>query len=101
MKVAENDTLTGVGKSCLLLQFTDKRFQPVHDLTVDRGLISTPQPVKDDFVTIIIHGHVSGCLDRSAATTTDSTNKAARTYEVDSRAKASLRNTSAFSKSRF
>ena len=26
--------LTGVGKSCLLLQFTDKRFQPVHDLTI-------------------------------------------------------------------
>uniref|UniRef100_A0A8R1EDK7 Uncharacterized protein n=1 Tax=Caenorhabditis japonica TaxID=281687 RepID=A0A8R1EDK7_CAEJA len=26
---------TGVGKSCLLLQFTDKRFQPVHDLTID------------------------------------------------------------------
>ena len=25
---------TGVGKSCLLLQFTDKRFQPVHDLTI-------------------------------------------------------------------
>ena len=25
---------TGVGKSCLLLQFTDKRFQPVHDVTV-------------------------------------------------------------------
>ena len=24
----------GVGKSCLLLQFTDKRFQPVHDLTM-------------------------------------------------------------------
>uniref|UniRef100_A0A8C7KNU1 RAB2A, member RAS oncogene family n=1 Tax=Oncorhynchus kisutch TaxID=8019 RepID=A0A8C7KNU1_ONCKI len=23
-----------VGKSCLLLQFTDKRFQPVHDLTI-------------------------------------------------------------------
>lgn len=22
------------GKSCLLLQFTDKRFQPVHDLTI-------------------------------------------------------------------
>ena len=22
---------TGVGKSCLLLQFTDKRFQPVHE----------------------------------------------------------------------
>ena len=27
-------TLLGVGKSCLLLQFTDKRFQPVHDLTI-------------------------------------------------------------------
>ena len=25
---------TCVGKSCLLLQFTDKRFQPVHDLTI-------------------------------------------------------------------
>jgi len=25
---------TGVGKSCLLLQFTDKRFQPMHDLTI-------------------------------------------------------------------
>lgn len=28
--------LTGVGKSCLLLQFTDKRFQPVHDLTIGK-----------------------------------------------------------------
>ena len=27
-------TFLGVGKSCLLLQFTDKRFQPVHDLTI-------------------------------------------------------------------
>jgi small GTP-binding protein len=25
---------SSVGKSCLLLQFTDKRFQPVHDLTI-------------------------------------------------------------------
>ena len=25
---------TGVGKSCLLLQFTDKRFLPVHELTI-------------------------------------------------------------------
>jgi Ras-related protein Rab-2A len=25
---------TGVGKSCMLLQFTDNRFQPVHDLTI-------------------------------------------------------------------
>jgi hypothetical protein len=29
-----NQLLIGVGKSCLLLQFTDKRFQPVHDLTI-------------------------------------------------------------------
>jgi Ras-related protein Rab-2A len=28
------DGSAGVGKSCLLLQFTDKRFQPVHDLTI-------------------------------------------------------------------
>ena len=25
---------TGAGKSCLLLQFSDRRFQPVHDLTI-------------------------------------------------------------------
>ncbi|KAL1914664.1 uncharacterized protein VTP21DRAFT_8075 [Calcarisporiella thermophila] len=25
---------SGVGKSCLLLQFTDKRFEPAHDLTI-------------------------------------------------------------------
>ena len=25
---------TGVGKSCLLLQFTDKRLQHVHDMTI-------------------------------------------------------------------
>ncbi|KAG9137558.1 hypothetical protein Leryth_018844 [Lithospermum erythrorhizon] len=25
---------TAVGKSCLLLQFTDKRFQPMHDITI-------------------------------------------------------------------
>ena len=38
MKLSTIPTLTilvsGVGKSCLLLQFTDKRFQPVHDLTI-------------------------------------------------------------------
>ena len=31
---ASLNTFLGVGKSCLLLQFTDKRFQPVHDLTI-------------------------------------------------------------------
>jgi Ras family len=25
---------SGVGKSCLLLQFTDRRFTPIHDLTI-------------------------------------------------------------------
>jgi Ras-related protein Rab-2A len=29
--------IEGVGKSCLLLQFTDKRFQPVHDLTIGKA----------------------------------------------------------------
>ena len=32
--MTKNFSLSGVGKSCLLLQFTDKRFQPVHDLTI-------------------------------------------------------------------
>lgn len=32
--MARSSLLSGVGKSCLLLQFTDKRFQPVHDLTI-------------------------------------------------------------------
>ena len=31
---ADPHASAGVGKSCLLLQFTDKRFQPVHDLTI-------------------------------------------------------------------
>ncbi|GJS44889.1 Ras-related protein RabB1c [Tanacetum coccineum] len=31
---ARQNTTIWVGKSCLLLQFTDKRFQPVHDLTI-------------------------------------------------------------------
>ncbi len=33
-KVVKDLWSVGVGKSCLLLQFTDKRFQPVHDLTI-------------------------------------------------------------------
>lgn len=32
----ERVRFSGVGKSCLLLQFTDKRFQPVHDLTIGK-----------------------------------------------------------------
>jgi len=42
---------TAVGKSCLLLQFTDKRFQPVHDLTIgvefgSRTVTINSNPVK-------------------------------------------------------
>eukprot|EP01092_Planopodium_desertum_P012572 TRINITY_DN595_c0_g1_i1.p1 TRINITY_DN595_c0_g1~~TRINITY_DN595_c0_g1_i1.p1 ORF type:complete len:208 (-),score=14.78 TRINITY_DN595_c0_g1_i1:119-742(-) len=42
---------TAVGKSCLLLQFTDQRFQPVHDLTIgvefgSRTLTINSTPVK-------------------------------------------------------
>uniref|UniRef100_A0A3Q0QRU2 RAB2A, member RAS oncogene family n=1 Tax=Amphilophus citrinellus TaxID=61819 RepID=A0A3Q0QRU2_AMPCI len=33
-KNAKGVNFRSVGKSCLLLQFTDKRFQPVHDLTI-------------------------------------------------------------------
>lgn len=33
-KISYKMWFLGVGKSCLLLQFTDKRFQPVHDLTI-------------------------------------------------------------------
>eukprot|EP01105_Mastigella_eilhardi_P016867 TRINITY_DN3862_c0_g1_i1.p1 TRINITY_DN3862_c0_g1~~TRINITY_DN3862_c0_g1_i1.p1 ORF type:complete len:221 (-),score=67.06 TRINITY_DN3862_c0_g1_i1:144-806(-) len=36
---------TAVGKSCLLLQFTDKRFQPVHDLTLGVEFGSRNVPV--------------------------------------------------------
>jgi len=39
---------TAVGKSCLLLQFTDKRFQPVHDLTIG---------VEFGSRTVTINGH--------------------------------------------
>eukprot|EP01121_Diplochlamys_sp_Union-15-3_P012539 TRINITY_DN3769_c0_g2_i1.p1 TRINITY_DN3769_c0_g2~~TRINITY_DN3769_c0_g2_i1.p1 ORF type:complete len:216 (-),score=33.64 TRINITY_DN3769_c0_g2_i1:47-649(-) len=42
---------TAVGKSCLLLQFTDKRFQPQHDLTIgvefgSRTISINSKPVK-------------------------------------------------------
>ena len=37
-------SVPGVGKSCLLLQFTDKRFQPVHDLTIGQLSSTYSQP---------------------------------------------------------
>ena len=32
---------TGVGKSCLLLQFVDRRFSSVHDLTIGNSILYT------------------------------------------------------------
>lgn len=60
-------TLVGVGKSCLLLQFTDKRFQPVHDLTIGvefgaRMITIDNKPIKLqiwDTVSIIIFSYFS------------------------------------------
>lgn len=31
---SKSNKIIGVGKSCLLLQFTDKRFRTQHDLTI-------------------------------------------------------------------
>lgn len=51
---------TGVGKSCLLLQFTDKRFQPVHDLTI--GVEFGARMVNIDNRQIKLQvGHGSAC----------------------------------------
>jgi len=41
---------TGVGKSCLLLQFTDKRFQPVHDLTIGVEFGARMVNIADKFI---------------------------------------------------
>ncbi|KAH0626232.1 hypothetical protein JD844_001077 [Phrynosoma platyrhinos] len=51
---------TGVGKSCLLLQFTDKRFTAVHDLTIAKvqfcvlsdWFSSTPQAGQESYRSI-------------------------------------------------
>jgi len=45
---------TAVGKSCLLLQFTDKRFQPVHDLTIGVEFGSRTITVEDQQVKLQI-----------------------------------------------
>lgn len=60
----------GVGKSCLLLQFTDKRFQPVHDLTIGvefgaRMITIDNKPIKLqiwDTVSFLLLS-VFGCVD--------------------------------------
>lgn len=45
---------TGVGKSCLLLQFTDKRFKATHDLTIGVEFGSRTVQVKDQSVKLQI-----------------------------------------------
>ena len=51
LKLLSISLLLGVGKSCLLLQFTDKRFQPVHDLTI--GNISNNAFVENTFLKCV------------------------------------------------
>ncbi|CAO3651334.1 unnamed protein product [Cunninghamella blakesleeana] len=45
---------TGVGKSCLLLQFTDKQFMPAHDLTIGVGFGTRFVTVNDQQVKLQI-----------------------------------------------
>lgn len=44
----------GVGKSCLLLQFTDKRFKATHDLTIGVEFGSRTVALKDQHVKLQI-----------------------------------------------
>ncbi len=54
----------GVGKSCLLLQFTDKRFKATHDLTIGVEFGSRTVPIKDQHVKLQIWDTVSKKLDQ-------------------------------------
>ncbi|KAJ0054193.1 hypothetical protein Pint_02847 [Pistacia integerrima] len=61
---------TGVGKSCLLLQFTDKRFQPVHDLTIGvefgaRMVTIDGRPIKLQIWDTVCYFSFSGCFIRA------------------------------------
>jgi len=44
----------GVGKSCLLLQFTDKRFHPIHDLTIGVEFGSRTINIKENQIKLQI-----------------------------------------------
>jgi GTPase SAR1 family protein len=44
----------GVGKSCLLLQFTDKRFKATHDLTIGVEFGSRTVPVNNQNIKLQI-----------------------------------------------
>ena len=45
---------SSVGKSCLLLQFTDKRFKATHDLTIGVEFGSRTVSAKDQFIKLQI-----------------------------------------------
>ena len=53
---------SGVGKSCLLLQFTDKRFKATHDLTIGVEFGSRTVNVKDQSIKLQIWDTVIGTL---------------------------------------
>lgn len=50
---------SSVGKSCLLLQFTDKRFKATHDLTIGVEFGSRTVQIKDQHVKLQIWDTVS------------------------------------------
>jgi small GTP-binding protein len=50
---------SGVGKSCLLLQFTDRRFQPDHDLTIGVEFGAKTISVSDKTIKLQIWDTVS------------------------------------------
>jgi Ras-related protein Rab-2A len=53
---------SSVGKSCLLLQFTDKRFKATHDLTIGVEFGSRTVQIKDQHVKLQIWDTVSEFL---------------------------------------
>lgn len=52
---------TGVGKSCLLLRFTDNRFRPQHDLTIGVEFGARTIQVDSKSVKLQIWDTVRGC----------------------------------------
>ena len=52
----------GVGKSCLLLQFTDKRFKATHDLTIGVEFGSRTVQINDKAIKLQIWDTVSASL---------------------------------------
>ena len=54
--------VVAVGKSCLLLQFTEKRFQPVHDLTIGVEFGSRTITIDDNQIKLQIWDTVRGSL---------------------------------------